>query len=182
VLPRLSEKYINRMGSINNYQEDASAMGRIATNHAAINMIKKYPFFGVGAGNFNEIFLDFTPEEELQWVEPGKSIHNVVLQATSETGIIGVTVYLMLVLMGFKNTFARKNKAENNSFLDDAALILRVALLTIFVAQQFGQGAYYGNLYLILPLASALKMINNSFSSNAGLQRQSRVIKEVNYA
>ena len=168
ILPRLSEKYINRIKSIETYAEDTSAMGRVSTNHAAINMIKEYPVFGIGAGNFNDVFIYFTPTEELKWVSEGKSIHNVILQAASETGYVGLTIFLLLVLRGFINTFIKikKNKNNQNEY-HELALMLRIALFAIFIAQQFGQGAYYGEMYLILPIISALAIDRKSTFAKA---------------
>jgi len=161
IIPHLSEKYIGRVKSIQEYQEDISAMGRVATNHAALNMLKKYPFFGVGAGNYNDVFINFVPEEELKWVEPGKSVHNVILQAASETGFIGLTIFLLLLLRGFKNTFRKKGNKDGEIEEYDFALMLRIALFVKLISLQFGQGAYFGDLYLLLPLISAVKMLGS---------------------
>jgi probable O-glycosylation ligase (exosortase A-associated) len=161
ILPRLSEKYINRMNTIQTYQEDPSAMGRIAANHAAINMVKENPIFGVGAGNFNELVVDFTPLEYRQYVKSGLSIHNVILQAASETGLVGLTIFLLLILRGFWNSLVliMKKKIKQSEELYNLSLMLGIALFAIFIGEQFGQGAYYKQMYLVLPLISATKMI-----------------------
>lgn len=162
ILPRLSEKYINRVQSIETYHEDSAAMARVGANYAAINMIKENPIFGVGAGNYNDLVMDYVPIEYRQNVAYGLSIHNVIMQATSETGIVGAVIFLLLVFGGFKNTFIGKGARNKDSGLYELALMLRIALFAVFIAQQFGQGAYYGNLYLILPLASSLKTISRN--------------------
>lgn len=155
ILPRLSEKYFNRIKSIDTYEEDASATSRIAGNYAAINMIKEYPLFGVGAGNYNDVVMAFVPPQQSWLLTAGYSIHNVVLQAASETGFIGLFVFLFLIIRGFKNSIFLKGREDKE--YGDVAVMLGIALFAIFVGQQFGQGAYYGNIYLYLPLISALK-------------------------
>jgi len=45
--------------------------------------------------------------------------------------------------------------------------MLRIALFAIFIAQQFGQGAYYGEMYLILPIISALAIDRKSTFAKA---------------
>lgn len=170
IMPRLSEKYINRMSTIETYQEDASAMGRVATNYAAINMIKENPILGVGAGNYNDRFYEHVPPEYLKWVEPGKSVHNIVMQVTSENGIIGLAVFLSLILLGFKNSFAKiKNNTLGSEEYYEILRMLRISLFVSFLTAQFGQGAYHGNLYTILPFLAAIKqniLEINKHSSN----------------
>lgn len=156
ILPRLSDKYINRIESIETYEEDDSAMGRVATNYAAINMFKGRPLLGVGAGNYNYVVYDYTPEEYRKWVFEGKSVHNIMLQILSETGIIGFTIFCLLIVRGFYNTrlWYIRDKPE----LKSLAIMLRIALFSILVAQQFGQGGYFGDIYLILPFIIALSL------------------------
>ncbi len=157
ILPRLSEKYTNRIDTIENYEEDVSAMGRVATNYAAINMFKQNPIMGVGAGNFNNVFLAYTPPEYLKWVEEGKSIHNIMLQVASETGLLGLAFFLPLVFCGFKNSLIKiRGYDPDEPEIQNIAQMLRLALFVTFLTSQFGQGGYYGNLYTILPFLSAL--------------------------
>lgn len=174
ILPRLSEKYTDRMETIETYQEDASAMGRVATNYAAINMFKENPMIGVGAGNFNDVFLAYTPPEYLKWVEEGKSVHNILLQVASETGLLGLAFFLPLVFLGFKNSFIKTrgdDPVDPETF--NIAQMLRLALFVTFLTSQFGQGGYYGNLYNILPFLSALW--HNISDQNQGRKKAGRL-------
>lgn len=158
ILPRLSEKYTGRIETIEAYEEDASAMGRVATNYAALNMFKENPVLGVGAGNFNDVFLSHTPPEYLKWVEEGKSVHNIMLQVASETGLLGLAFFIPLVLFGFKNSFIKIPQSDPDpSGTLNIAQMLRLALFVTVLTAQFGQGGYAGSIYLLLPLLSVLR-------------------------
>ncbi|MBI5149412.1 MAG: O-antigen ligase family protein [Candidatus Omnitrophica bacterium] len=158
ILPRLSEKYTGRIETIETYQEDASAMGRVAANYAALNMFKENPFMGVGAGNFNDVIMAYTPPEYLKWVEEGKSVHNIVMQVASDMGILGLTIFFLLIGGGFKNSFIKV--AEDAPERESTINILRmlcIALFVSFVTAQFGQGAYFGRLFYLLAFLSAMR-------------------------
>lgn len=158
ILPRLSEKYTGRMETIETYQEDASAMGRVATNYAALNMFKENLFMGVGAGNFNDVFIAYTPPEYLKWVEEGKSAHNIIMQVASETGILGLTIFSLLILGGFKNSFARISGSDpDKEGAKNTMWMLCISLFVSFLMAQFGQGAYFGRLFILLSFLSAMK-------------------------
>ena len=156
IVPRLSEKYVDRIQSIKTYEEDASAMGRVATNYAAINMFKEKPLLGVGAGNYNNLVYSYVPPEYSKWVDEGKSIHNILMQVLSETGIIGFVLFCWLILRSLLNTSTRH--IRGNAELVNLAYMLRIAMISIIVGEQFGQGAYFGNIYTVLPFIIALKL------------------------
>jgi len=152
---RISDKYVTRIERITHYEQDASAMGRLATNYAAINMLKSHPLLGVGAGNYNDVFLDYTPEDLKQWVAPGKSIHNFFLQVASETGLIGLLIFSLLIMKSFFGVIKLRRLCLQRSELESLGHIvtaLGIALFGYFVGGQFFPGAYYSYLYIFLPL------------------------------
>lgn len=159
---RLSENYVDRLETIKTYEEDASSMGRVATNHAAINMFKAHPLTGIGAGNFNDFFLDYMPEDLLKWVASGKSLHNVTLQIMAETGVIGLFIFSLLLMKAFMDMmYLRKHCLQHKSLqiLGYNATGLGISLFSILVHLQFHPGAYYSLIYVFTPLIAAAKEI-----------------------
>jgi putative inorganic carbon (HCO3(-)) transporter len=137
-------------------------MGRVATNKAAINMLKAHPFLGVGAGNFNDVFLYYTPPDLLQWVSEGKSIHNATLQIMSETGIMGLLVFSLLIIKSFVDVIKIKRYCQNNeslNLLNNIANGLGIGFWGYFIAIQFIPGAYYSSIYIFIPLIVVVKNI-----------------------
>ena len=159
---RVSDRYITRLADITKYTEDESSMGRVATNQAAINMIKAHPVFGVGAGNFNYVFLSYTPGNLQKWVRPGKSIHNVFLQITSETGLVGLLLFSLFLTKSFIDVIRiakGRLRHESSEPLTYMAIALGVALFGYLVNLQFTPGAYYSSIYIFTPLIAAAKGI-----------------------
>lgn len=160
ILPRLSEKYLGRVHSIETYEEDASSMGRIGTYMAALNMFKSSPFIGVGAGNSNDLLVDFTPSEYFMYVDRGKSIHSITLQCLAETGLAGTVVFFMLMWRAFWHTYIRKkSNIAGDHNLSDLAIALRVSFLALFIGQQLLPGVYYGPIYILLPILISFGML-----------------------
>ena len=154
---RISERYIDRIKSIVHYRKDASAMARVAANYAAINMLKTHPILGIGAGNFGNLVVDYTPESLKLHSKPGRNIHNVFLQVASETGLIGLTIFIALIMKSFIDVIRlRKYKLEPISYM---ATGLGTSLFGYCLASQFIPGAYYKYQYVFLPLIAAISQI-----------------------
>ncbi|RLB03696.1 MAG: hypothetical protein DRG83_06435 [Deltaproteobacteria bacterium] len=167
---RISEKYINRIKTIVQYESDPSAMRRVAVNYAAINMLKERPIIGFGAGNFNDMFLPYVPEDLKEYTEPGVSIHNTVLQVASETGFLGLIIFTLLIGKTLFGVIKLRKLCLNNEQLEPLAYMatgIAMAFLGYFAACQFIPGAYYSYLYIFLPLTTAaLQIVRNSLAEN----------------
>jgi len=167
---RISENYINRIKGIERYENDPSAMRRIAVNYAAINMLKERPIIGFGAGNFNDMFLPYVSEDLKEYTEPGVSIHNTVLQVASETGFLGLIIFTLLIGKTLFDVIKLRKLCLNNEQLEPLAYMatgIAMAFLGYFAACQFIPGAYYSYLYIFLPLTTAaLQIVRYNLAEN----------------
>ena len=149
---RVSDKFFARVETIDSYQEDASAMGRVATNYAALEMVRAHPLVGIGAGNFPNRVLEFTPNQYLGWVAEGKQIHNILLQAFAENGVFGGAIFFTLIVSVFicaiKHLLRRKAFGLSSPLLGGVV----AAYGSYLINAQFGQGAYYGPFFYLFPL------------------------------
>jgi len=148
---RVSDKFFNRIETIENYQEDASAMGRIATNYAALAMVRTHPFLGIGPGNFPDRVLEFTPSQYSYWVAEGKQIHNIILQAFAENGIVGGAFFLALITFVLMCGTRHALISSKNGISSLSGGII-ASYWGYLAFAQFGQGAYYGALFHLMPL------------------------------
>ena len=85
--------------------------GRIRANLAAITMADNFFWFGIGLGAFSEVYFQYRGQEIAEsWY---KEAHNDYLQLFAETGIIGLVLVILLIVMFYTITFFSYNKQTN---------------------------------------------------------------------
>lgn len=77
--------------------DNFAAQERAAHWRAASRMAESLPFLGVGAGNFDDRFREFTPVWRFRI--PRGHAHNAYLQALAQAGILGACSYLILLVV-----------------------------------------------------------------------------------
>jgi O-antigen ligase len=80
-----------RISSVDDYEEDASASGRLDAWQASIRMMAANPLTGVGPGAFVRAFSSYSEAFPLQ-------AHNTFFQFGGEFGPLGALSYLMMVV------------------------------------------------------------------------------------
>ncbi|MCA9002449.1 MAG: putative O-glycosylation ligase, exosortase A system-associated, partial [Planctomycetes bacterium] len=94
------DEYKERLGTIQTYEEDGSAMGRIRAWKVALRMIEAHPMFGVGFNRFSQNHLTFEPHPTLGQLNGDSALvaHNSYLQIWAEGGTPAFLIYLSLIL------------------------------------------------------------------------------------
>ena len=104
----------HRMRSIENYEEDTSAMGRINTWTMAYNLANARPIVG---GGF-EMYTRRTFQEYAPNPEDVHSAHSIYFQMLGEHGYVGLALFLALGCMGWitaRRVIARSRDAPGTS-------------------------------------------------------------------
>lgn len=73
--------------------DNYAVVERLAHWQAALNMASAHPFLGIGFGNYEAAYDQY---RILNWREPLGHAHNYYLNVLAETGIIGLTCYIVL--------------------------------------------------------------------------------------
>jgi len=84
---------------------DTALSGRVRIWSAAICMFKQHPINGVGTRSFREAFAgcDPTPEEPALWGSgPAFHAHQIVLEIASETGTLGLFMWLTGIALAWR--------------------------------------------------------------------------------
>ncbi|MCS6801141.1 MAG: O-antigen ligase family protein [Chloroflexota bacterium] len=92
--------------------ENWSVVERMATWQAAADMFATNIWYGIGPGNFQRLWPEFGA---LEWVLRGTNpphAHNYYLNALAESGIVGLTAYLLLIVSAFAYTTVRIRGAQ----------------------------------------------------------------------
>ena len=122
-----------------------TALLRLEMWKSAVEMIKKYPVFGVGLGNYSVQSPKFRTTNELKvnkylpfWA------HNDYLQIASETGILGISAFLFLLATFFYKAIKSLRLMEKN------LMIVAIGLISSLPAT-LTHSFFSFNLYQIVP-------------------------------
>lgn len=161
------EVMTERATSIGEYEEDASATGRLEAWEAATAMMAAHPFTGVGFASFGQAFPSFSEATP-------RIAHNTIFQIGAEWGVIAVVTYLVLVLSTLNrlrkngNMLLRGAQDERGRFLyclNEATLI---GLFGLFVCSMFLSLEALEVFYYLLLLANAVLLASAAETAQQG--------------
>ncbi len=150
-LPEEQKERFRTMG------DDRTSEQRLLYWKNGIEMIKDHPALGVGYFNFIPYYNQHYSHELI--VKEAELPHNIFIQIATDTGLIGLLIYLIII-----SRFFRPGKHINSSDSDFEIATLkgiRVGMIGFIIAGQFVTVGYYPFLWIGLSLLVASK---NSFS------------------
>ena len=162
------DKWFNRMQTIQSYEEDASAMGRINAWHFAFNLAKDHPILGGGFDVFSqEMFLEYAPDPY-----DFHDSHSIYFGVMAEHGFVGLALFLG---MGFSTMLAArrilkttKGKTEE-LWAYDLASMIQVSIVGYAVGGAFLGLGYFDLLYNLVAfviILQALTAPNKALAAN----------------
>jgi len=150
-LPFAPEALVSRASTIETYQSDNSAMGRIQAWGVALNIAAAHPF-GAGFG------LDFADRDT--WLSYATfmldtqprviSAHSIYFQMLGEHGFIGLFLFLALLVSTWRALGRVRIAAagsKDSSWMADWAAAMRIGLVGYMVAGAFLSLAYFDLLF-----------------------------------
>lgn len=159
----MPEEWFARMGTIQEYQEDASAMSRINTWATIWNMALNRPFVGAGFSVGSDLLYQLYSPNPL-----GKSFdsHSIYFQALGEHGFVGLGLYLAL---GFATWWKAKKLAEECAMgpeKDWVPILMR--MIQVSMVGFAAGGAFLGLLHYDFPyyLAGLVVLVGATVEEN----------------
>ncbi|MBL3556704.1 MULTISPECIES: O-antigen ligase family protein [Marinobacter] len=141
--------------------EDRTSQQRILYWENGLEMIKEHPVLGVGYFNFPSYFGRYYADDVL--LHRVELPHNIIIQVGTDTGITGLAIFLILILVALRKAQRfRADGCENNQKLIGACANL--SLLGFIVAGQFVTVTYYPYLWIHLALLVSMR---NSFMEDS---------------
>jgi probable O-glycosylation ligase (exosortase A-associated) len=161
--------FFSRMGTIVDYEEDTSAMGRIKAWRTATEMAIDNPILGVGAGSFNSSYGRFyrKADDPARWI----STHSVYFKVLAEYGFPGILIFLLSIYHTLKLNRdterlikEKQNRLEITPFWPQC---VNWATISWAICAMFLTGYIYPHLFILMGLSiavhrMALKEIENS--------------------
>ncbi len=134
--------------------ENYALVERMVHWQVAGNMFLSSPWTGVGIGNFNALFNKFGVQG---WPYSRGHAHNYYLNLLAEVGIIGLTGYMIMLIMAFTVGFRalRRVRLRGDTF-GEAVVIGAIGILTTFAVHNFFENLHALNMGIHWGAALAL--------------------------
>lgn len=148
---------LERLGSIDDYRSDPSAMGRLAIWRVAIALALENPLTGVG---FQATALPHVVAMVDPTVTP-RAVHNSYLEALAEAGGLAFACHVaMIVAAALDLRRARRAAAgvPGWRWAHDLAGLMQASLLAYCVGSFFISFAFYDGWWYLAALATALRV------------------------
>jgi probable O-glycosylation ligase (exosortase A-associated) len=144
IAPFMPQTWYDRMATIENYQEDNSALGRINAWWFALNLAKARPLTGGGFETFQpELFAAYAPEP---WRY--HDVHSIYFEMLGEHGFVGLGLFLLLALFTWLKASQVARQCGHQAELKPIADLVRMVQASL-VAYATG-GAFLGLAYFDL--------------------------------
>jgi probable O-glycosylation ligase (exosortase A-associated) len=148
-----TKAYVERAGTISDYQEDRSAMGRLNAWDTSWRAFLDYPVFGVGPNNLEVVHRTYSPEPDRFRVS-----HNAFLQILCECGLPGLLLFVSVIVSGFL-ALGRVRRATALPWVEVYARMLQISLVAYVVGSMFLNTAYSELLYQLVAMSVSLQVI-----------------------
>lgn len=135
---------------------DGSLPERLALLRVGLLMFRDHPWIGVGKGNYLSAFPDYARQVDSRLAGQPKVTHNTPLQILADTGVVGLTTFVILVLLvvaGLRG--ARQLSGRHHMLLEPVELGIGGYLITAL----FNSDDFPRFLWLLLGLAMAGRQI-----------------------
>jgi putative inorganic carbon (HCO3(-)) transporter len=167
----MPEQWYSRMETINTYEEDASAMGRINAWWMAFNLAKERPLVGGGFEIYNgTAFALYAPVPE-----DVHAAHSIYFQALGEHGFVGAGLYLLLAFLAWrKAAWIVRTTAnwEEYQWAASLARMVQVSMVGFGVGGAFLSLLYYDvPYYLIAVLVATGAIVDEAVKSKTAAAR-----------
>jgi probable O-glycosylation ligase (exosortase A-associated) len=152
-------QWSERMGTIQTYQEDRSAMGRINAWRTALNLALDRPLVG---GGFEALLTGYVFRRYAPDPDDRHDVHSIYFEMLGEQGFIGFALYLILIgssfttLMGLKRLLRRNPEIEWARYYPD---MLQVSMIAYLVGGTFLGRAYFDMFYQLLIIISIMRRL-----------------------
>lgn len=157
----MPDQYVNRINTIDQYQQDRSAQGRIQSWEFAANVAKANPWLG---GGFNvwsshDMWRQYGPPDAV----PGRAIHSIFFEVLGEQGFVGLALFVALLVAGYIGLARVRKKARagppENAFMGDLASMLQVSLIAYAAAGSLLPMPYIDFLYQMLAIVAIMQVL-----------------------
>jgi len=165
----LPDAYVERVFSPKQYVESQSVRSRIDLQNAATRYGVENPVFGLGTGGFGLEYVREGSDTAAQmryvvnsqgWQAVFIGTHNMYLQIFADSGIVGLTLYLLFVYVMFRNLRRAHNRyvVSNDKTGVTMTTVLQICLVAFLFCAIFLHALQQPIWWIMAALAIAIPM------------------------
>ncbi|QSA98575.1 putative O-glycosylation ligase, exosortase A system-associated [Methylococcus sp. EFPC2] len=172
----MPDSWHERMSTINTYQKDESALGRINAWWMAFNSAKVRPF----GGGF-ECFLDrvfFATYAPIPW--DVHDAHSIYFEVLGEHGFIGLGLFLSFGLAAWhmgSSIIRDAKKQDSMRWMSDMAAMIQVSLVGYAASGTFLGLAYFDLMYNLVAILVVLRTLADKQLAEPAMATETEVIQ-----
>jgi putative inorganic carbon (hco3(-)) transporter len=154
----MPENWEDRMKTIQNYEQDGSAMGRINAWTMAINVANDRPLIGGGFEMASKsVYARYAPDPTVI-----RAAHSIYFQVLGEHGYVGLALFLLLWILVWRDAswiFKHTRSRKELHWMSDLARMIQVSLAGYAVGGAFLDLAYYDVPYNLLVAVVLMRVL-----------------------
>ncbi|MDZ7724656.1 MAG: O-antigen ligase family protein [candidate division KSB1 bacterium] len=153
------------------YGEDhGSAMSRIPMMRIAFNLITDNPIGGVGINNYQEVMRQYNDSIlGLQFETISRPVHNMYLLVMGETGVIGFSMLMLLMIMLIKGLLQTLKSGHKTIAVINMALLAGIGAMCLHGLVDKHPPSGYAPFYIIMAIAAASSHMQTTKSAQPGI-------------
>ena len=169
LLPVVPSAYVQRVGQLagaltgleGGQTGEASLSGRLSAIRAGEQMIRENPVVGVGLGQFQTAYPDYSRGQGVNTVVNGVEPHNLFLEVAAETGYLGVVGFAALVGTALFRLWRGRRELRAAGHRRPADLVedVLLGLLAYLMSGMFVHNAYPRFFWLLIGIALAVPYV-----------------------
>lgn len=167
----MPEAWYQRMATINTYQEDASAYGRINAWWMAFNLACDR-FLGGGFETFRyEMFQLYAPDPT-----DARDVHSIYFEVLGEHGFVGLLLFLLLAVFTWRSASVVRRAFKDHvtlGWMSELMAMVQVSLVAYLAAGAFLGMAYFDYYYNLVLIVVVARVIMRE--AEAGAQQRAAV-------
>jgi probable O-glycosylation ligase (exosortase A-associated) len=154
----MPESWHERMGTIQTFEQDSSAMGRVNAWWFAFNLAKDYPVFGGGFNVFTEqLFQQYAPNPE-----DFHDAHSIYFEVLAEQGFVGLGLFLLLgwlALASGRSVAKLVRGRPDLVWAKNLSAMIQVAVVGYAISGAFLGLAYFDLFYHLVVIAAITRAL-----------------------
>jgi putative inorganic carbon (hco3(-)) transporter len=157
----MPDQWTDRMETIQTYEQDESAMGRINAWETAYNVAVDRPLGGGFEMASREVFNQYAPDPTVV-----RAAHSIYFQVLGEHGFLGLALFLLFWFLVWRDASWIQRHSRSRQDLRwafDLARLVQVAFIGYFVGGAFLSLAYYDvPYYLVVALVLTRRLVEQA--------------------